>query len=144
MKLEGKKLVDEIVRLADSKKGDDIKVMDLKELDYVADYFIVMSGSSSIQVRSIADYVEEELKKSGIYPFKRQQDNEFNWVLLDYSDVVVHFFEQSAREFYALERLWGDAKFLSKGTKEKKVPKGKKKNAGKSKKRVKKVTKKKR
>ena len=122
--MEGKKLVDRIVELADDKKGENISILDLKGLNYIADYFVIISGDSSPHCEAIADNIEKELRREGVWATHREQDRGSNWSLLDYSDVVVHVFEQTTREFYALERLWGDALFLKEKVK---------KNAGKSK-----------
>ncbi len=131
--MEGKKLVDRIVELADDKKGENISILDLKGLNYIADYFVIISGDSSTHCEAIADNIEKELRRDGVWATHREQDRGSNWSLLDYSDVVVHVFEQTTREFYALERLWGDALFLKEKVK---------KNVGKSKAKPKKRAKK--
>ncbi len=131
--MEGKKLVDRIVELAEDKKGENISILDLKGLNYIADYFVIISGDSSPHCEAIADNIERELRLEGVWATHREQDRGSNWSLLDYSDVVVHVFEQTTREFYALERLWGDALFLKEKVK---------KNAGKSKAKPKKRAKK--
>ncbi len=131
--MEGKRLVNRIIELAEDKKGENISILDLKGLNYIADYFVIVSGDSSPHCEAIADNIEKELRLEGVWATHREQDRGSNWSLLDYSDVVVHVFEQTTREFYALERLWGDALF----TKEKKT-----KDAGKSKAKPKKRAKK--
>ena len=110
MQPEGNKLAELVSSLASEKKAIDILTMDLRKIDYVADYFVIASGDSYVQVKAIADHIEEKLSGQGVRVFHREQDKGYNWILLDYSDVVVHVFEQSARKFYSLERLWGDAK----------------------------------
>ncbi|MEI7905087.1 MAG: ribosome silencing factor [Candidatus Firestonebacteria bacterium] len=134
MMFEGKGLTDRIVKLADERKGENITVLDLKKLNYIADYFVIISAASTVQCRSIADSIDDELSKDGLYAHHREQDQGLNWVLMDYGDVVVHIFEQATREFYAIERIWGDAIFMNRG-------KGKK-NAGKSKAKPKRLVKK--
>lgn len=129
MKFEGKILAESISALASEKKATDILVMDLKKIDYVTDYFVIASGDSYVQVKAIADHIEEKLAGQNIRVFHREEDKDYNWVLLDYSDVVVHVFEQATRKFYSLERLWGDAKTI--------VPKEKKIYAGKDKRHIK-------
>lgn len=96
-------------KLALSKKGFDVKILKLKKLSSVCDYFVICSGSVDIHVKAIADAIEEGLKRKGIYSSHREGSEGARWVLLDYFDVVIHVFNEEAREFYALERLWGDA-----------------------------------
>lgn len=98
-----------IVQLILSKKGYDIKILDLRKLTPIADYFILASGDSHIQVKAIADEVDDKLRKDGIKCYFKEGYNAANWILLDYFDVVVHIFKTEAREFYNLEKLWGDA-----------------------------------
>ena len=109
--MESKELVDIIVDLVQSKKGFDITILDLKELTAMADYFIICSGDANIQVKAIADEVDKKLRKNGIKCYHKEGYNSLNWVLLDYFDVVLHIFKKDAREFYNLEKLWGDAEF---------------------------------
>jgi len=134
MMFEGKGLTARIVKMIEEKKGENITVLDLKKLNYIADYFVIASASSGVHCRTVADNIDDELSKDGLYAHHREQDDDLNWVLLDYGDVVVHIFEQTAREFYAIERIWGDAIFMNEG-------KGKK-DAGKSKAKPKKLAKK--
>jgi ribosome-associated protein len=94
---------------ADAKKAIDIKILDLRGLTSITDYFIVCSGTSTTHVGAITDGVERTLKADGQHPSHIEGAGESTWVLLDYGDVVVHVFEEQTRAFYALERLWGDA-----------------------------------
>ncbi len=96
-------------KLALSKKGYDVKILKLKNLTSVCDYFVLVSGDVDIHVQAIADAVDEGLLAKGIRPWHREGVRGGKWILLDYVDVVVHVFHKSAREFYALEKLWGDA-----------------------------------
>jgi ribosome-associated protein len=96
-------------RLALSKKGFEVKVMKVKGLSSVCDYFVIASGEADVHVKAIAQAVDEGLLKEGIKPNHREGVNEGNWILLDYIDVVVHIFREPTRRFYALEKLWGDA-----------------------------------
>jgi len=95
--------------LALSKKGFDVKILKVKKISSVCDYFVICSGSVDVHVKAIADAVEEGLKEKGIYPSHREGMKGATWVLLDYFDVVVHVFNEEARQFYTLEKLWGDA-----------------------------------
>ena len=93
----------------DSKKGAEIKVMEVTELTSLADYFVICSGSSTTQINALCDIVEEKLEtEGGEKPLRREGHRGGTWVLLDYGCVVVHVFNNEAREFYSLERLWQD------------------------------------
>jgi len=102
----------EITRAAElalERKAHDVMALDLRGIATVTDYFLVASGNSDIQVKAIADHILEELRKEGIRPNHVEGLQGGRWVLLDFVDWVVHVFHPSAREFYQLERLWGDA-----------------------------------
>ena len=96
-------------RLALEKKGFDVRILKLKELSSVCDYFLIVSGEADLHVKAIAESVVEGLKKAGERPMHVEGMVEGNWVLLDYIDVIVHVFREPTRQFYTLERLWGDA-----------------------------------
>ena len=108
--MKSKDLAYKIADLALDKKAKQIIVIELNEISSIADYFVLMSGESSTQIKAIADHVTKELKKKKVKIYHREGYNSLNWVLLDYVDVVVHIFRPETREFYGLERLWGDAK----------------------------------
>ena len=99
------------VRGLQERKGQDIVVLNLKELkNAVADYFVICSASSDTQLDALARSVEEEVEKvTGQAPWQSEGRTNREWVLLDYVDVVVHVFLRDRRQFYALEELWGDA-----------------------------------
>lgn len=96
-------------RLALEKKGFDVKILKVKAVSSVADYFVIASGEANVHVKAIVRAVEDGMMDRGYKPFHREGYQQGNWVLLDYIDVVVHIFVESTRQFYALERLWGDA-----------------------------------
>ena len=99
------------VKALDSKKGADIKVMEVTELTSLADYFVICTGGSNTQINALCDAVEEVLEKEGgEKPLHREGHRGGIWVLLDYGCVVIHVFNDEAREFYSLERLWSDGK----------------------------------
>jgi ribosome-associated protein len=98
---------------AADKKANDLVVLDIHELSVIADYFIICSGNSNTQVQAIARGVREKLTKQGYHLKAMEGFDEARWVLLDFGDVVVHVFRQEEREFYNLERVWGDAQQLS-------------------------------
>ncbi|UCD17461.1 MAG: ribosome silencing factor [Candidatus Zixiibacteriota bacterium] len=96
-------------KLALSKKGLDVKILKIKKISNICDYFVIVSGDVDVHVKAIADAIDEGLRKKDVKPWHREGIRGGKWVLLDYVDVVVHIFLKSAREFYALEKLWGDA-----------------------------------
>lgn len=100
--------MEKIVSILDDKKALDIKVLKISELTTLADYFVIASASSTTGVRSLSDYVEEGLKEELGLPQKEGKDG-YNWLLMDYGDVIVHIFYKETREFYDLEKLWIDA-----------------------------------
>lgn len=96
-------------KLALTKKGYDVKILKLKNLTSVCDYFVIISGDVDIHVKAIAEAIDEGLLDRNVRVWHREGIRGGKWILLDYVDVVVHVFQKSAREFYALEKLWGDA-----------------------------------
>lgn len=92
------------------KKGRDVVVLDMHEVSGVADVFVIATGDSDMQVRAITDSIRVKLKETcHERPWHVEGTDHFQWVVLDYVDVVVHVFHPEKREFYDLERLWGDA-----------------------------------
>ena len=91
------------------KKATAITVLDLRKTGAFTDYFLICSGSNPRQVHAIADGVEEALKAKKIRPTHVEGHQRAEWILLDYFDFVVHVFSTNARQFYGLERLWGEA-----------------------------------
>jgi len=105
-------LKDIIVEAIKERKGKDIVVLDLQNLEQsIADYFIVCHGDSSTQVDAIADFIDREVRsKLQEHPINKEGLDNLQWVLFDYADVVVHIFQEEYRKFYKLEELWADAK----------------------------------
>lgn len=100
-----------ICQLLSDKKAGDIVYIDVAEKTSLCDYFIVCSGRSSTQVKSLADNLEEKLEKEyGEMPRRREGVREGRWAVVDYADVIVHIFSDEERDFYNLERLWEDGK----------------------------------
>lgn len=102
----------ELVRAAElalDRKGNDLLLLDLRELSDATDYFLLVSGNSDLHVRAVAEHIIDELKKIGVRPGHIEGLRAGRWVLIDYIDFVVHVFHPAARDFYQLERLWGDA-----------------------------------
>ncbi len=91
------------------KKGLDVKLLDLRGITTIADYFVICSGESDMQVKAIADNIDRRLTEEGVKIWKQEGFKALSWVLIDLSDIVVHIFRNESRQFYNLERLWGDA-----------------------------------
>jgi ribosome-associated protein len=98
------------VHAAAEKKAIDPVVLDLRDIASFTDYFVIFSGANERQVQAISDEIYEQLKKAGSPAARVEGYNTAEWILLDYGDFVVHVFEQKARRFYDLERLWRDSK----------------------------------
>lgn len=93
-----------------SKKAEDIQIFDLRSLSTMTDFFVICTGNTDVHVKSIYQEVDKELAKHNTDPYHIEGTELGRWILLDYVDVVVHIFQPAIREFYSLERLWGDAK----------------------------------
>ncbi|WP_425060645.1 Ribosomal silencing factor RsfS [Sporomusa carbonis] len=104
------KLAELVAQAASDKKARDIVIMDLTGISPVTDYFVICSANSTTQVQAIADNIEEQLAEQGIKSFRKEGYREARWVLIDYGNCVAHIFVEDDRQFYKLERLWGDAK----------------------------------
>ena len=106
-----KKLSEAIVKGMQEKKALDIVVMDLRKVkNAVADFFVICSGSSEKQISAIADSVDEEVYKTlNENPWHTEGRHNKEWMLIDYTTVVAHIFKKDKRQFFALEKLWGDA-----------------------------------
>ena len=96
----------------DSKKGVNITVLDVLEQTSLADYFVICTGTSNTQINALCDAVEEAVNTAGEPTLHREGHRGGTWVLLDFGSVVVHVFNNEAREFYDLERLWKDGKVV--------------------------------
>ena len=96
-------------RAIDEKFGKDILVLDIKTLSSVADYFIIATAGNVNQMAAMADAAEEALIKNGINIRHAEGQKNSNWLLLDFGDIVLHIFDEEGRQFYNLERIWGDA-----------------------------------
>ena len=92
------------------KKAENIDILDISELTSLGDYFIICTCNSTAQVRACVDEVEEKMAEHGVNPSHKEGYNGGNWVLIDFGDIIVHVMQRETRDFYALERLWDDAK----------------------------------
>lgn len=99
-----------VVEAALDEKAFDLTVLDVGDITVIADYFVIASGRSVVQIRSIADNVEKKLEEAGIVKIRREGYQQGKWVVLDFGSVIFHVFRQEEREYYNLETLWGDAK----------------------------------
>ncbi len=102
-------VVELAVRAVEDRKGLEVSVLDLRDVSNATDYFVIVSGTSDAHVRGIAEGVVERLKEHGHRAHHIEGMGAGRWVLLDYVDFVVHVFHPETRQFYQLERLWGDA-----------------------------------
>jgi ribosome-associated protein len=108
------RLVEAIVLAADDRKAADIVVLKVSEVSYLADYFIIATGFSRIQVRAIAEAIEEKVAQiCHKSPVRTAGKAEGSWAILDYGDVIVHLFLPQEREFYNLEAFWGHAELIA-------------------------------
>ena len=104
-KMDSKTLAIEIAKILDKKKAQDVRVLKVESLTVLTDYFV---GTSTTQVAALADEVDFELSQKGIKPYNTEGFDSKNWVLLDYSNVIVHVFVPNSRAYYDLEHLWAD------------------------------------
>jgi len=96
-------------RAMDAKKGKDIRALKVEDLTIITDYFVICTGTSSTQVKALADEVEFQLENAGAALLHREGEDGRSWVVLDYGTVIVHVFTPEARSYYDLEHLWADA-----------------------------------
>jgi len=104
-------LVQRIAEAALDENAIDLVILDVSELTVIADYFVICNGRSVVQIQSIANNVEKVLKnQEGILPLRRDGFQQGKWVILDYGSIMLHVFAQEERDYYKLEKLWGDAR----------------------------------
>ncbi|MGN1122538.1 MAG: ribosome silencing factor [Eubacteriales bacterium] len=104
-----RKLAEDIAKILDLKKAREVKILKVTEKTIIADYFVIAGGTSSTQVKSLADEVEYQLNQDqDIKPSSIEGRGQGGWVLLDYENVIVHIFNPQTREFYNLEKLWAE------------------------------------
>jgi ribosome-associated protein len=105
------------VKAGQAKKAEDILVLDLREISTFTDYFVIMTGNSSRQNVAIYENIEQELKKGKFQPLGVEGKELAEWILVDYGSFIVHVFSRRTRDYYSLEKLWGDAPRVSYGNK---------------------------
>ncbi len=104
-----------ICQVLSSKKAKNIVYIDVEKKSSLCDYFVICSGTSTTQVKSLAENLDEKLKKEhSLVPVRAEGVKEGRWAVLDYQDVIVHIFNEESRDFYCLERLWEDGRNLTK------------------------------
>ena len=108
--LSAKEVAIAVTKALDEKKGIDIKLLRINDVSSLADYFLICTGTSNTHVKTLCDYAEYAMEQLGEPMLGREGHRGNSWELLDFGSIVVHVFTEEAREFYALERLWADAK----------------------------------
>jgi ribosome-associated protein len=103
------------VGAADAKHGRDILALNVRDLTSIADYFLLITAGSAAQAEAIYDAIDAALSAQGVEPLHVEGKADGTWILMDYADVIIHIFREESREFYGLERLWGDAPRLDTG-----------------------------
>lgn len=111
--MTSKETVKLIIDALEDKKAENIQIIDISEVSSVADYFIITNGTNKSQVQALADNVGEKLDRVGIHAKQVEGYSNANWILLDYTDIVIHVFDRESRGFYDLERIWRDGKLIS-------------------------------
>ena len=105
---DAKSVAEAIAEILDSKKARDIKILHVEDKTVIAEYFVLATGNSSTQVKALAGEVEYRTEQRGLSPYSVEGRDNNSWILLDYSNVIVHVFSREAREFYNLEKLYED------------------------------------
>ena len=109
----------EMVKIAakalEDKKAEDIRVIDIREISTIADFFVIANGTNANQLAAMRDAVDEELYKAGYHTKQVEGNQNSTWILMDYNDIIVHIFSDESRTFYDLERIWRDGKEVSLG-----------------------------
>lgn len=101
-----------MIQTLDKKKAEDIQLIKIRDLTILSDYFLIANGTSTTQTKSLADELEFQLKQHGVTPARVEGYAGANWIILDYSDIVVHVFYKETRSFYNLEKLWSDGEMI--------------------------------
>ena len=94
------------------KKAEDVRVIDIRDISVIADYFVIASANNTNQMQAFVDAVDEELYKAGYTECSKEGNQKSSWVLMDYKDIIVHLFSKEDRLFYDLERIWKDGKMI--------------------------------
>lgn len=111
--MESKELLDLTLRAAEEKNAQQIKTLNMKGVSSIADYFVICHGNSETQVEAIAREIKNAANEAGLDLKRLEGLKESRWVLIDLADIVVHVFHKEDREYYQLEKLWGDAPVMN-------------------------------
>lgn len=107
------RLAQQVVEILEDKKGEDILLLDLKQVSPITDYFVICSGPSERTLRALSNEVQRKLKSEGKHlPMSVEGDPEGGWILVDYGNVILHIFSPAVRMYYQLEELWSDGQVL--------------------------------
>ena len=102
-------LKDNVIKYLQEKKAEDLTVINITDQTTIADYFIIASGKSNTQVKALTEFLEEKMEEKQIFATRKEGEKEARWVVIDYASVIVHIFNDAMRDFYNLEKLWGNA-----------------------------------
>lgn len=108
--METLELVKSIKNALDDKKAEEVTILDISEISSIADYFIIANGNNPNQLTAMQDACDEAMEKAGVHAKQIEGNNNSTWILMDYSDIIIHLFSKEDRQFYNLERIWKDAK----------------------------------
>jgi ribosome-associated protein len=101
-----------VAEIQSEKKAENIVVIDVRGLCNFTDYFVISSASSTAQFKALSKHIQETLHKHKVKPFHIEDEITGNWMILDYNDVIIHIFSPEARDYYDIERLWGDGEIV--------------------------------
>lgn len=107
--MNNEQLIKQVVKAADDKRAEDILTLNMKDVSIIADYFVICEGSNERQVQAIARGIKEDVEKSGVIVNRIEGFEQARWILIDLGNIVCHVFHREERNYYNLERLWGDA-----------------------------------
>ncbi len=113
MELTPLAIAQEVIKALDAKKGADIRLIEIKDISIIAEYFVFCTGTSSTHVKTLCDELEFHMEQLGEKPIHSEGYASGSWVAMDFASVIVHVFTNETREFYQLEKLWADGKELA-------------------------------
>lgn len=109
--MDSKQMLEIAVTAADDKRAENIVALDVQSVSLLADYFVIMNAPSKRQVKAIVDEIEDKMNENGVFVKQIEGKAEGTWVLMDFTDIVIHVFDEETRDHYNLEKLWGDAPY---------------------------------
>lgn len=105
---DSREKVERICRILSDKQATDVKIVEIKGISDLGDYFVICSGRSIPQVKAIFDHLEEQMEKEGCFAVRKEGYSEGRWIAVDYGDVIVHIFHKDTRDVYGLDNLWNN------------------------------------